>query len=67
MEGGAEEAIAMLNYIASKGYRCYGCRTSFETGFRFGVSACVFLFYVVHAYTHNHAYKSHAIIPHNKS
>jgi hypothetical protein len=38
------QAIAMLNYIASKGYRCYGCRTSFETGFRFGVSACVFLF-----------------------
>ena len=27
----------MLNYIASKGYRCYGCRTSFETGFRFGL------------------------------
>lgn len=37
MEGGAEEATEMLNYIASKGYRCFGCRTSFETGFRFGL------------------------------
>ena len=32
MEGGADEAVEMLNYIASKGYRCFGCRTSFETG-----------------------------------
>mmetsp|Transcript_26088 Transcript_26088/g.59101 ORF Transcript_26088/g.59101 Transcript_26088/m.59101 type:complete len:332 (-) Transcript_26088:240-1235(-) len=37
MEGGAKEGLDMLNYIASKGYRCYGCHTSFETGFRFGL------------------------------
>ncbi|KAJ1490159.1 S-adenosyl-L-methionine-dependent methyltransferase [Baffinella frigidus] len=37
MPGGAKEGEAMLNWIADLGYRCYGCGTSFETGFRFGL------------------------------
>eukprot|EP00286_Rhodomonas_abbreviata_P000826 CAMPEP_0181288470 /NCGR_PEP_ID=MMETSP1101-20121128/348_1 /TAXON_ID=46948 /ORGANISM="Rhodomonas abbreviata, Strain Caron Lab Isolate" /LENGTH=323 /DNA_ID=CAMNT_0023392591 /DNA_START=138 /DNA_END=1109 /DNA_ORIENTATION=+ len=37
MVGGQQEALDMLNYIASKGYNCHACQTSFETGFRFGL------------------------------
>jgi len=37
MPGGQQEALDMLNFIASKGYNCHACQTSFETGFRFGL------------------------------
>jgi hypothetical protein len=37
MVGGAPEALEMLEFIASKGYRCFGCGTTWPLGLEQGL------------------------------